>query len=116
MLSFKTLLIILVIFILQSCSSYNNVDKSPSIIGGIVDNVTWYLDESTEVTDVNITIPAAPNSILCAPYNNTTAPLHPCTLADIDGDTNPFDTYKPELAVLFSTPSFIPSNPMTNSI
>ncbi len=113
---FKTLFIILVIFILQACSNYNNVDKSPSIIGGIVDNVTWYLDESTKVTDVNVTIPTGANSILCAPYNNTTEPLRPCTLADIDGDTDPFDTYEPELAVLFSTPSFIPSTTLPNAV
>ena len=61
-----------------------------------------------EVSLIDISIPT-PNSNNCAPFNNTTAPIRPCTLDDINGDVNPYDNYKPTLHVLMQRDNFTTS-------
>ena len=111
------LLATVLLVLLNGCESYNSVhDPDPSIIGNIADNANWYLDQSSVVEEVNVTVPPPPNATLCAEYNDTSGPLRPCTLNDIDHDTNAFDTYAPELSVLFSSETFIPGSMQTNSL
>lgn len=64
------------------CSSYNDVDKTPSVTGAIVDNEAWYSDMNDDVIRVDVTIPI-PNAHQCAPYDDVTAPTRACTLEDI---------------------------------
>lgn len=113
---YKFLFIFLITPLFIGCSSYNdNKSQIPSIVGDIVDNEAWYSDESRVVTDVNITIPV-PNTSLCTPYNNTSAPLRPCTFDDVNHDIDPYDDYEPTLAVKFFTSDFPLVNEKTNAI
>ena len=82
--------------------------------GVIVDKQAWYANQSKIITDVNITLPEDPNPLKCAPYDNPTGALRPCTLEDVESDTNPFDTYKPAVAAVYRTTNFIPTNEQPN--
>ena len=99
--------VVLVIVLLNSCSSYND-GKKPSVSGTIVDNESWYSDMTNDVLRMNVTVPM-PNTSLCAEYNDTAGALRPCTLDDIYNDTSSVDNYNPELNVILST-SFFASN------
>ena len=101
---------------LTACGSYNDkTSQEPSIRGAIVDNTSWYLDQSSVVRDITVTF-TTPNSSLCAPYTNPSAALRPCTLDDVNHDTNPYDTYKPALSVAYTTTTFPLVNETTNAL
>ena len=108
------------VLLLSACESYNNVvdplPPSPSFSGDIVDNIGWYKDQSKEVTTENILLSASPSSSLCAPHDDKQGPLRPCTLEDIENDTNAFDDYAPQMSVIFSAPAFPSMNEQTNSL
>lgn len=118
----KLLFITIVSIFLSACKSNNNVDKTPSFTGDISDNESWYalpLDSRMSVTqssapvsginsslvDMDIYIPI-PNSSLCVPWDDLTAPARPCTLDDVDHDIEGDDDYEPVLNATLSTGSF----------
>ena len=95
-----------IVLTLAGCGgSSNSVSKEPSVIGDIKDNELWYKDANTNVISFDIVIPD-PNSYDCAPWDDITAPLRPCTLDDINHDLDPFDDYEPILGVQFSTQDY----------
>jgi len=96
------------LMLLTSCTSYDDTNRTPSVEGNITDNAKWYEDESSDVLRVDVAI-ATPNDFDCAPYTDPTAPLRPCTLEDIDGDTDANDDYEPELHVKIGTSSYTPA-------
>jgi len=97
------------------CGSYNEkTSAEPSITGAIIDKASWYNDMSDDVLTMNIIIPD-PNDYTCVPYDNTTLPSRPCTLADIIGDTDPYDDYSPILHVQMQTSDFIVGNDVMNA-
>jgi spore coat protein H len=97
-----------------ACESTNSVTHTPSVVGDIVDSQTWYADVNNEVLAMSVEIPD-PNSALCAPFDDMSAPPRPCTLADIDGDVNAYDTYEPFLNVKMFTADFPLPNELTNA-
>ncbi len=118
---YKTFLISL-LFIFSACSSENNVNRTPSVVGDIIDTASWYtlpLDSRIDITesnssvsginstlaDIDIYIPV-PNSSECLPWNDFTAPIRPCTLEDVDHDIYGDDAYEPTLNTTLSTGSF----------
>jgi spore coat protein H len=110
-------LFILVLF--GGCDSKSSVSQfpaieAPSISGDIVDNSAWYSDMKDDVTTIRVTIPV-PNDYECVPFDNRTAPSRPCTLEDIEGDTDPDDDYEPELHVKIEADDFIPGNDLMNA-
>jgi hypothetical protein len=106
----------LLLSLLFGCESHNDAKHEPSISGPIKDNKAWFRDESQVVTSAVVTLSSSPSSSLCAPYTDTSAPLRPCTLEDVEHDTNAFDDYTPELSVIFSATGYTPSNELTNAI
>jgi len=115
----KKVNLVLFFFILLlffGCESHNDAKHEPSISGPIKDNQTWFDDESQVVTSATVTLSSLPSSSLCAPYDNTTAPLRPCTLDDVLHDTDAFDDYSPELSVIFSATEFLNVNELTNAL
>lgn len=112
----KYLSLLLVTTFFISCGSTNSIEHNPSFAGTIADNTSWYTTQSQTVVDINISLPPAPNSSLCAYYKDTLGPIRPCTLEDVNNDTNPFDTYKPAVSALFSTTTFVPINELTNGL
>lgn len=109
---YKFFLTISLLFLL-GCESYNNVDHVPSVEGDITDNDSLYSGEN-DVLGMSVSIPV-PNTSLCRPHDDLTAPLRPCTLEDIDNDTDANDDYEPILNVRMSTDDFIPSSEQTNA-
>jgi len=112
MVKFSLAFFLLLSFI--GCESYNNVDHEPSVVGDIVDSTAWYADELDEVIDINVSVPV-PNEYLCAPYDNTSAPLRPCTLLDVYNDTDPYDLYEPKLHVQLSARDYQQINEQMNA-
>ena len=112
----ELLLIITIALLLVGCESHNDAKHEPSISGAIEDSSSWYSDQSRVVTEANISLGSAPSKTLCAPYDDPTGALRPCTLEDIENDNSAFDDYAPELSVIFSTPDFQPSSEATNAI
>ncbi len=97
------------------CKSYNNIGNGePSFRGAMVDSVTWYEDANNDVLVMNIINPI-PNALKCKPANNLLAPLRPCTMADVNLDRNPADTYEPRLHVQMSTDTFNPTGNAMNA-
>jgi spore coat protein H len=105
---------LLLVLFFTACESYNNVEHIPSVSGDIVDSVSWYEDANNDVLEMNILNPI-PNEYLCTPSDNTTAPLRPCTMEDINSDTDPYDTYAPALHVNMSSGSFETSPQIMNA-
>ena len=111
-----TSLILVAAFVFfNGCSSYNDVDYTPTFVGPISDNPSWYGDSSVKVSQMDVFIPT-PNTSLCAPYDNQFGPLHPCTLEDVNNDIYRDDLYKPELNVRLSTATFNNPNELTNAV
>lgn len=106
--------ILFFIVLFTACSSSNDVRHVASFVGDISDNEAWYSDVVDDVLLMRVTIPE-PNEYLCAPFDNQTAPLRGCTLADIDGDTNAIDSYEPLLHVQIETDDFLSSNEVMNA-
>ncbi len=92
------LLLLFTMILMTSCTSYDDTDRTPSVVGDINDSISWYSDSNNDVLEMKITIPTV-NDFLCAPYDNLSYDLRPCTLEDVYNDTDPYDTYKPELHV-----------------
>jgi len=105
-----------ILLLFFGCESHNDAKHEPSISGPLKDNQTWFDDESQVVTSATVTLSSLPSSSLCAPYDNTTAPLRPCTLDDVLHDTDAFDDYSPELSVIFSATGYSELNEDTNAI
>jgi len=97
--------------LLSGCGvgSSNSVSKKPSIIGNIDDNQSWYqaidLNKSVEM---RVVVPI-PNDYKCVPYDDLNTSPRPCTLTDVEHDDSAYDTYSPELHVIFE-PDDVPSN------
>ena len=98
----------LFILFFAGCSAYDDTDRVPSVEGNITDKASWYADESNDLLRVDISI-EVPNDFECAPFDDHTAPLRPCTLEDIDGDSDATDDYEPELHVKVGTPDYAPA-------
>jgi len=96
------------------CSSYNDIKHEPSFIGEIKDNAEWYKDADGVVTEIRVHIPKT-NDFLCAPYDNHEGAQRPCTLEDIDGDSDARDDYAPILHVHVEADGFISSNELMNA-
>jgi len=111
---FKSLLLMLIFLIVAGCSSYNNVDKSPSVKGDIEDNASWYNDANNDLLVMEVIIPS-PNSSLCLAYDDLNGTSRPCTLEDIDNDIEPSDNYAPILDVQMTTNSFTTPELTTNA-
>lgn len=107
-------LIVSALLFFSACESKNNITHTPSVVGNIVDSASWYNDANSNLLTMNVVIPI-PNSSLCAEYNNTTGPLRPCTLDDVNHDIDSGDDYKPELNVKMFTDTFPLSNDATNA-
>ena len=112
------LFLIATVFTISGCNigSFNNADKKPSVVGNIQDNAAWYQaipDRDTPV-EMQVSVPV-PNDYTCKPWNNLSAPKRPCTLDDVEHDISPFDSYKPELHVIFSANDF-PNNTVNASL
>jgi hypothetical protein len=101
-------------FIISGCTSYNDVNETPSVVGAINDEDSWYKDESSEVIEMSVTIPV-PNDFLCEPYDDITAPMRPCTLDDINNDLDPIDSYTPKLHIHMQTPTFANNRDLENA-
>ncbi len=97
------------------CSSYNDIKHEPTFSADIVDTESWYDDANNNVYKMNVIIPE-PNEYKCAPYDNPFGTERPCTLVDIDGDSNPSDEYKPILHVNMSTENFGIEGAVENAI
>ncbi len=102
---FKIIFFIFSILLFLGCESTNSIVHKPSVSGMIVDNENWYDDANNEYLTMKVDIPN-PNSSLCAPSTDILAPLRPCTLEDINNDTDLADDYEPELDVHMSTDTF----------
>lgn len=107
--------LVMSLLLLLGCESYNNVNKTPSVSGAIVDSFAWYSDMTDDVIRVDVTIPV-PNDHQCIPYDDLTAPSRACTLADIDGDTDSTDTYEPTLHVKMQADGFVSGNEIVNAV
>lgn len=103
---YKLLLFLSLSIFFVGCESYNDKkDPLPSVVGDIVDNVAWYNDVNNDVMLFSVNNPI-PNEYKCKPFDDLTAPSRPCTLEDINGDTDPADDYEPLLHVNLSTSDF----------
>ena len=111
----KYLIILISILILNACQSYNDVAHKPSVDGNISDNPSWFDGSDEEVLEMRVNIPN-PNDYLCAPYDDIKAPPRPCTLLDIENDTNPYDEYEPVLHVQMQTDDFLSQTTANASI
>jgi len=92
----------------NGCESHNDIEYIPTFTGDIIDNQAWYAKDtalSSTVLDMRVNI-ANPNEYHCKPFDDLIAPSRPCTLADIDGDTDASDDYEPELHVQMETDDF----------
>lgn len=98
----------------SSCGSYDNVDRTPSVSGDIVDYDGWYTETIDRVLNVYINVPV-PNEYYCAPYDDHAAPIRPCTLEDVYGDIDSTDDYKPELHVKMYTDFYESNNSVVNA-
>ncbi len=99
-------LLVASILYLQGCgSSYNTVEKTPSVVGNINDKDEWYTIQRDYVTKMSVTFDD-PNEYLCAPYTDPTAEPKPCTFEDVNNDLDPEDTYKPVLHINMQTPDY----------
>lgn len=110
----KIVLSTLLLLFLLGCESYNDKDNAPSVVGAISDYEPWYSDMNDDLLEMRVSIPI-PNEYNCPPYDNTTAPSRPCTLADIDGDTDANDDYEPLLHVQMQTDTFISPDEVMNA-
>jgi len=94
------------VLLLAGCSAYDDIDRTPSVEGDITDKLSWYNDiDDAKALRIDVDIPV-PNDYQCAPYTDINATPRECTLADIDGDINPYDQYKPKLHVALYTDDF----------
>ncbi|MDF1883898.1 CotH kinase family protein [Sulfurimonas sp. SAG-AH-194-C21] len=81
------------------CGSYNEKSSGkPSFSAAIVDNAAWYSDSNTDVLKMKVFVPT-PNEYNCPPFNNTTLATRPCTMADVNEDTDAYDNFNPKLHV-----------------
>jgi len=98
------------------CSSYNDETHEATFTGEIKDTNSWYADtdENVNVLEMRVTIPR-PNEYECTPHNNHNLSKRPCTIADIDGDDDAGDDYRPVLHVQMETDDFISSNEIMNA-
>ena len=110
----KTTISLLLLLLLGACSSYNDVDKTPSVVGDIEDNASWYEDMQDDILEIRVAIPI-PNEYDCVPFDNRTAPSRPCTLADINGDIDANDDYEPLLHVKLETDDFLSPSESVNA-
>ena len=107
--------IFLLFLLLNGCSSYNDKDYTPTFSGDIEDTESWYDDMKDEVLVMNVSIPV-PNEFKCAPWDDHNATPRPCTLADINGDTDATDDYEPELHVILYTDNFNENGTEPNAV
>lgn len=98
----------------SACTSENSVDHAPSVVGDIKDTAAWYSDANSNLLEMNVIIPS-PNSSLCAPYDDPTGEVRPCTLDDINHDLDAGDTYEPILNVKMYTSTFPLASDATNA-
>lgn len=110
----KYVVYVLFFLFLSGCTSYNDVDKTPSIKGDIEDNDSWYDDMTDEVLFMRVNIPV-PNDFNCTDFNDTNGTLRPCTLADVNNDTDANDDYEPLLHVNMQTDDFLSSPDFMNA-
>jgi len=101
-----------VFFFIVGCGSYNTIDHEPSIklssdFLAIEQNSGWYNDANGKIYEFNITVPQ-PNDYLCAPYDDPTGTPRPCTLEDVENDSNPYDDYIPVVHATLSLEGSIP--------
>ncbi len=89
-----------IIFFFAGCGSYN--DKSTET-PTFKDNLAIYSDyDHPQLIDWQVNVPV-PNDYLCTPWFDINGEPRPCTLDDIIHDTDPYDSYKPEVHIaLFS--------------
>ena len=106
--------ILLLIFIFTACESTNSIHHVASVEGDIIDTKSWYDDSSVNILEINVNIPI-PNTLLCTAYDDIGGVLRPCTLNDINHDTDILDTYVPTLDVVMSTSNFLLSNELSNA-
>jgi spore coat protein H len=111
-----TFLLFFVLLTLSACESYNNIkDPLPSVSGEIVDTESWYADANNDVLVMNIVNPI-PNEFLCAPSDDPAGTIRPCTMADIDADSDPYDLYEPTLHVNMATSTFTSAPDIMNGV
>ena len=106
--------ILLFILIFTACESTNSIHHLPSVEGDIVDTKSWYNDATTNILEMNVQL-LTPNTSLCAEYNDTGGVLRPCTLNDVNHDTDILDNYVPILDVKMSADDFVLSNELSNA-
>ena len=106
--------VFLFIVFFTACESTNSIHHIPSVEGDIVDTKSWYEDSSVTVLEMSVNIPI-PNTSLCTAYDDIGGVLRPCTLNDVNHDTNILDNYTPFLDVGISTSNFSLSNELSNA-
>ncbi|MBU0719755.1 CotH kinase family protein [bacterium] len=112
---FKSIFIsIFLFFMITGCSSYNDADLSPSVIGDIKDSSIWYSDMKDDVLVIRVTIPE-PNEYECVAYDDLNGSLRPCTLEDVNNDIDANDAYEPLLHINMQTDDFLSSNETMNA-
>ncbi|NPA59157.1 MAG: hypothetical protein GXO30_01620, partial [Epsilonproteobacteria bacterium] len=104
---------------LNGCGSTNSIPEfppyvAPDFLGDIMDNDAWYADATTEILEVNVTVPT-PNDFVCSPYNDLSALARPCTMVDVYNDADANDDYKPKLHVLMQAGDFVVGNELPNA-
>ncbi len=104
----------LILLTFSSCSNYNDVDHTPSVVGDIVDSESWYSDMVDEVLEMRVFIPT-PNDFNCTDFNDTNGTLRPCSLSDVKSDTDANDDYEPMLHVRFETDDFLAPDETMNA-
>ena len=94
-----------IVLFFTGCTSYNDVNHNPTFETTIKDTPSWYDDLNSNVKVIKLTY-ATPNKSLCAPYTNMLGTPRPCTLDDVNHDTDVTDKYIPSLNVKMSADNF----------
>jgi len=90
----------------QGCGNYNDVDKTPSIVGELIDNQEWYNEMPQTLLETRVFIPV-PNDDLCVPWDDLNASPRPCTFDDVWHDTDSTDDYEPRLHVHYENDEYM---------
>ena len=92
----RSILLFFVLILITGCGSYNKIKKNNPVFE---DNLSIYTDyNDPKLIEWRVDIPL-PNSYLCSPWYDISAPPRPCTLDDVLHDINPYDDYKPKIHV-----------------
>jgi len=95
-----------IVTLISGCGSYNDVRKTPSIVGDLHDNNAWYQEMPQTLLETRISIPV-PNEDKCVPWNDLNASPRPCTFDDVWHDTDSTDDYEPELHVHYENDEYL---------